>query len=998
MTDWSSTVGRGREGSAVGAVVGAIVGAFIPGVGPVTGAIVGSSLGSAYDSYRASQRARKENLPNFGTGSGSPRYGFGALQNTTTNEIPIAVAYGRIKLAGNHFFQDGPGTTVNRGTGLSEGEVDRIYDIRINNKPADGFFPGTDTEGFVGTTTQVPSTKFDGNVEGLTNLAYVAQTLQASAKLSGTANLTAWVDGIKVKTFDGTAWSAGTSFSRNPAAILRDYLIDVKYGVALAESLLDDDAFGEVFDHCAVLITNSDGFLDQFNDIDGERSQRISSLHRQIEGVSDFTALAQSFQPEITAGLAKVELALAVAGNPDSLNADPKLQVTIRTDDATNDTPSDTILATATVVDVGDLVSGPSASPGPTKFVTFTFTSPPALTAGTTFWIVLEVNGVSVISSNDYYVWKSETPEEGSPDYLRGRAARQIGGTWSSLPAADRSFRAFMDKQPRFLCDLVIDSFRPHLDHIEEILSTGNMFLVTAGQKLKLRIEKDEASVATVTEDEMIGGSFSFSQAGASELVNRVSVQYMEPTAFFTKAEAQAEDKVDQDNRGKIERTESILGITNFNQASRMAEFLLNLEKFASIFCSFRVDIRQLKFEPGDVIAVTQEDAFFSSAKFRIISIQEFKDDEMEITCRAHNASLYDDTTGSTLQLWDAGDPADPFGPPEIVTNFQVNVLQDTLRFSWTAVLDIDLSHYEIRQGSSWESSQVLVTGITDTFWETQDFPPAGTHTYFIKAFDVTGSESVEPDQDSIAISGIFNRNVIKSFDEWAVAPDFSGTFTGDAYQETTELHDSETMRKAISLKTVDRWNTKTGTWATAETNGDTWERPVSKTAGTYETSSFDLGSKMKATIRLDAEFVIEPGGSILIEIALSDDDIIFGAFTPYVTGEYTTRFFKLKFTLSSPGGSTRVKITDLKIDADAPIRVEEFLNQSVAVAGTAFDIDPDFITLQAITVTTVGSSALVPVITTQSVSSFTVKIFDDNGVDVGGSINATARGFGEAA
>ena len=219
--------------------------------------------------FAARALAPKVPKPTFGTdepggdgfASGSPRYGaFGAIQNTVSGELPLPVIYGHVKYGGNAIYQDRWDTEeIKRLISLCEGEISAITDVRVNDVPV-AQLEGCSYDAYVGTATQHVDPRASDYVYGLRNVAYIALTLKVSEQLKGgNPTITSVLDGQLVSTWDGTQWTTGKSFSRNPAAILRDYLISTRYGVGFPVSDIDDDSFGEVADYCDEVIDDNQG-------------------------------------------------------------------------------------------------------------------------------------------------------------------------------------------------------------------------------------------------------------------------------------------------------------------------------------------------------------------------------------------------------------------------------------------------------------------------------------------------------------------------------------------------------------------------------------------------------------------------------------------------------------------------------------------------------------------------------------------------------------------
>jgi len=102
--------------------------------------------------------------------------------------------------------------------------------------------------------------------------------------------------------------------------------------------------------------------------------------------------------------------------------------------------------------------------------------------------------------------------------------------------------------------------------------------------------------------------------------------------------------------------------------------------------------------------------------------------------------------------------------PPSDVQYLTVSADGDNLTAIIKEITDIDLNHYELRQGAFWENAKSvgLFIGNKFAFKATQN----GTCTYWVKAIDNSGNESVNAVKSVINIDGVKAINVIydKSF------------------------------------------------------------------------------------------------------------------------------------------------------------------------------------------------------------------------------------------
>lgn len=786
----------------------------------------------------ATQKAPK---PNFGAGGiaeGSPRYGFGSLQNTATSDLPVPILYGELKLAGNAIYQSDPAEIVYRCDVLCEGEVNSITDVRVNDIPV-GDLTGCSITTYTGTSSQNVDSRFSDRVYGLRNMSYLALTLQTSDKLKGGfPAITCVVQGLKVETWDGLKWVITKTYSNNPAACVRDFIINTRYGIGMSKSLLDDSSFGEAFDYCNIMV-----------------SDNASSTEK------------------------------------------------------------------------------------------------------------------------------------------------------------------------RYTIDYIIDSKKPAVDILNELIALCGGFLVWSGNRLKLRIEKVENVVQNFTMSNIVEGSFSYQYVPKDTMVNRVRLLYIDPTQNYTKVYALAEDKVSQDElanieggNGIIEKEIALLGVTKFSRASRLANMFLKNVKATPMTCKFKVGIYAVHCEPGDVITISHDVPSWVNKPFRIFSIEEEENDEISLICKEYNDSVYDDSYGSGITTYQYGSPPNylkntaeisslitsevgwrnedgthiasvdlswiapnvsdyltgyyiewskdgasyifasraEFGatsaripnavvgssyiiriktvnyygiksngvisgsvsmmgkdaePPD-VQNFIVNQYRDSLVFTWDKITSIpDIHHYEIKQGVTWSVGTPVATLLKNNSF-TYGNIKNGTQTYWIKAVDNSGNYSVNAVSSSVTVISIPFQNIIATRNEHTV---WSGNknnlhISGDNLEINTGYLSGDYIAPWWDVgKLV---TARMGFSYAVTTSGDLrWDNDATSAFDTYDNlrfSGFDVPQNLS--------FFVQTSG----------DSGASGDWTAWQFSDYYFRYLRTKAVMGRDGVNQTTILQSLTQSADVP-DVDEF-------------------------------------------------------------------------
>jgi len=238
-------------------IAGGLISLSLTTIGCLIGtAMIGYSIGLAIQARQQSQS---------GGSSASPRYQFGELQTTSSNQYPVPVLYGEARLAGNIVFQNPVmgGEQIDLLIVLCQGEIESITDVRLNGEPI-GSFPGCSYHAFLGTPAQNVQDDTGLDLDGIQyrNTAMLHVHLETSDKLKGgRPNITCICRGMKVSTWNGSIWTALKAYSDNPSACIRDYLLMKLQigGCGYLAGDIEDLAFAEVYDFCQELVSDGIG-------------------------------------------------------------------------------------------------------------------------------------------------------------------------------------------------------------------------------------------------------------------------------------------------------------------------------------------------------------------------------------------------------------------------------------------------------------------------------------------------------------------------------------------------------------------------------------------------------------------------------------------------------------------------------------------------------------------------------------------------------------------
>lgn len=253
----------------------------------------------------------------------------GVLVNKESNIEPIPVIYGTRRVGGVRVFvstRDASGGDPNEflyiAMVLSEGEVDAITDIHLDDNPIsdskyNGLYTinvhtGADNQAYDPLLTEAnagwtSAHKFSG-------VAYLAIKLKWDADVfQGVPDITALVRGRKVydpredSTSDGYV-TGGVStqrfanpstwtFSTNPSLCLRDYLTNERFGKGIPELAIDDAKFGSAATDCDQSVIfyqgGSTGKIFETNAVLQTNETLFSNIEKMLMGCRGFLPYTQ---------------------------------------------------------------------------------------------------------------------------------------------------------------------------------------------------------------------------------------------------------------------------------------------------------------------------------------------------------------------------------------------------------------------------------------------------------------------------------------------------------------------------------------------------------------------------------------------------------------------------------------------------------------------------------------------------------------------------------
>jgi hypothetical protein len=357
--------------------------------------------------------------------------------------------------------------------------------------------------------------------------------------------------------------------------------------------------------------------------------------------------------------------------------------------------------------------------------------------------------------------------------------------------------------------------------------------------------------------------------------------------------------------------------------------------------------------------------------------------------------------------------------PPQNVINFSINIIGTEAHCSWTPATDFDLSHYVIRHsrltsGAVYAKSIILADKISRP--GNSAVLPAMTGTYFIKAVDKSGIESLTAASSVAVINNIADLNIVQTVTE---DPTFAGNKTNVAVSGSTLILDSSIL-----------FDAKDGLFDDAENlfdygGGDFY------TSGEYEFDGVvDLGnvytSRVTAVLTTDRVDVVNFFDSIAglfdartglfdgdaneigdtnveLYVSTTEDDPngtpTWSAYRRFVVGDYTARGLRFKAILTTSDVNVTPVISALAVTVDMPDRTisGEDIASGTDAGGKVVTFTRSF---KAVPALGIAAQNLVSgdyfEIVSKSAGGFTIRFKDSGGTVVDRTFDYVAKGYGE--
>ena len=872
-------------------------------------------------------------------GDTSATYGNPVLQTQTNQDLPIPLLYGTVKLGGNRIWQDdNVKNNIKRIVGFAEGEITDFTDIRLNDIKQDEI-KGIKVNKYYGTDTQEVDAIVGGKtleervekVGSLKNVAYLAIDVPKGDKLDANYNLTTIVKGRKIRVYT-TPTNYTVKYSENPAWVMFDFLTSYN-GLGLClnnDGTINDDFIAQLFDMYSFI--ESAAFCDEklLSDI----APKTATTSTKFKEILTFNREYQEliFQQRTGSG-GRVTGEVSYKIYPDTT-----IQKVI--DDLGNKNGS--FVQTVTFKDGKLTLQASSAT-----------------------------NMAHCIG--------------GSEDLVNA-----IGLTIKNYTATTNEIKQIFKENSRFTFNMIFDSQASARDLLDEIYRScrGNLF--TKNGKLQFKIDKAQAVSKVFKANDIIKGSETFGTIPTEEHYDILKLVYISPEHEWQKVEAFAEIPQYRDGV-PIEHGVNCYSVTNFQQASRLAWYYVNSKILCPYFGSFKTDYRAYDLEVGDVIQFDSLLMGLTNYRVKVTSVIDDGAGTFTINWRNYDERLYNDTLGSKQPRVLVSNLSDIYSIPGDVIAFNVVQNQKLVEFAWTSVAGTNIT-YEIRQGETWDNSQVVAKNISNTTYTT-NLNSTGIYKYWIKAKN-TNNYSENALSDILNVQYIPDLNEIVSTN---ILENAAGTYNN------TKIEDN-----ILKLLPTKEWEKLNEPWKKSgdryyATSANKWGA-ICHNYGTYVSQIYDIGANITSQVSFSYEsYIAESNQNIKIEWRHSSNGTNWSSWYLASIGSYTFRYYQIKITMENPSG-LYMDLSAAIINIDVPDRTETYTNRAVTNASNGLVITyatdaetklkTNFVKQEPHVLVTPFNTNAYPDVIESKPGYCKIKLYDNAGNVTTGNCNITVTGY----
>lgn len=178
----------------------------------------------------------------------------------------------------------------------------------------------------------------------------------------------------------------------------------------------------------------------------------------------------------------------------------------------------------------------------------------------------------------------------------------------------------FGGKEPRFTLNAYITEQKSARDLLDDIAGMFRGIALWDGMRFSVMLDNPQDPIASITNANVVDGLFTYSSMKRSERYNAVIVSWTDPGNGWSQVKEYVSDDGLIDRYGYNETTMEAFGCTSRGQAFRTGKWLIETAKRETKKTTFKMAREAIRFIPGDVVEVLDNNYAATRLGGRIIS------------------------------------------------------------------------------------------------------------------------------------------------------------------------------------------------------------------------------------------------------------------------------------------------------------------------------------------------------------------------------------------
>jgi len=175
-------------------------------------------------------------------------------------------------------------------------------------------------------------------------------------------------------------------------------------------------------------------------------------------------------------------------------------------------------------------------------------------------------------------------------------------------------------KEPRFTLNAYITEQKSARELLDDIAGMFRGIALWDGMRFFVMLDNPQDPIASITNANVVDGLFTYSSMKRSERYNAVIVSWTDPNNGWSQVKEYVSDDALIDRYGYNETTMEAFGCTSRGQAFRTGKWLIETAKRETKKTTFKMAREAIRFIPGDVVEVLDNNYAATRLGGRIIS------------------------------------------------------------------------------------------------------------------------------------------------------------------------------------------------------------------------------------------------------------------------------------------------------------------------------------------------------------------------------------------